>query len=46
MTGPQVSFGPSTSANTYVLAQAVRLWLRGQNAAIVVTNQDLSLIHI
>ena len=40
VTGPQVSFGPSTSANTYVLAQAVRLWLRGQNAAIVVTNQD------
>ncbi len=38
--GPQVSFGPSTSANTYVLAQAVRVWLRGQNAAIVVTNQD------
>ncbi len=38
--GPQVSFGPSTSANTFVLAQAVRLWLRGKNAAIVVTNQD------
>ena len=38
--GPQLSFGPSTSANTYVLAQAVRVWLRGQNAAIVVTNQD------
>ena len=37
---PQVSFGPSTSANTYVLAQAVRLWLRGANASIVVTNQD------
>jgi selenocysteine lyase/cysteine desulfurase len=36
----QVSFGPSTSANTYVLAQAVRQWLRGANAAIVVTNQD------
>ena len=36
----ELSFGPSTSANTYVLAQAVRLWLRGQNAAIVVTNQD------
>ena len=36
----EVSFGPSTSANTYVLAQAVRVWLRGQNAAIVVTNQD------
>ncbi|MFM2367312.1 MAG: hypothetical protein RIR95_1920 [Pseudomonadota bacterium] len=37
---PQVSFGPSTSANTYVLAQGVRQWLRGENAAIVVTNQD------
>ncbi|NEY91340.1 aminotransferase class V-fold PLP-dependent enzyme [Tabrizicola oligotrophica] len=36
----EVSFGPSTSANTYVLAQAVRQWLRGTNAAIVVTNQD------
>lgn len=36
----EVSFGPSTSANTYVLAQAVRVWLKGQNAAIVVTNQD------
>lgn len=36
----QLSFGPSTSANTYVLAQAVRQWLRGTNAAIVVTNQD------
>jgi len=36
----EVSFGPSTSANTFVLAQAVRLWLRGKQAAIVVTNQD------
>lgn len=36
----EVSFGPSTSANTYVLAQAVRQWLRGSNAAIIVTNQD------
>ncbi|VDC30688.1 aminotransferase class V-fold PLP-dependent enzyme [Pseudogemmobacter humi] len=36
----QVSFGPSTSANTYVLAQGVRGWLRGQKAAVVVTNQD------
>lgn len=36
----EVSFGPSTSANTYVLAQAVRVWLRGQGAAIIVTNQD------
>ena len=25
----EVSFGPSTSANTYVLAQALRQWLRG-----------------
>ena len=38
--GDELSFGPSTSANTYVLAQAVRQWLRGQQAAIVVTNQD------
>lgn len=36
----ELSFGPSTSANTFVLANAVRLWLRGQDAAIVVTNQD------
>ena len=36
----ELSFGPSTSANTYVLAQAVRLWLRDAGAAIVVTNQD------
>jgi selenocysteine lyase/cysteine desulfurase len=36
----ELSFGPSTSANTYVLANAVRIWLRGQKAAIVVTNQD------
>ena len=36
----ELSFGPSTSANTFVLANAVRVWLRGQNAAIVVTNQD------
>lgn len=36
----EVSFGPSTSANTFVLANAVRQWLRGQKAAIVVTNQD------
>ena len=38
--GPEVSFGPSTSANTYVLAQAVRGWLKGKGAAIVVTDQD------
>lgn len=36
----EVSFGPSTSANTFVLAQAVRQWLRGKNAAIIVTDQD------
>lgn len=36
----EVSFGPSTSANTYVLAQAVRQWLRGKDAAIIVTDQD------
>jgi selenocysteine lyase/cysteine desulfurase len=34
-----VSFGPSTTANTYVLAQAVRRWLE-PGGAIVVTNQD------
>ena len=35
----EVSFGPSTTANTYVLANAVRRWLQpGQ--AIVVTDQD------
>jgi selenocysteine lyase/cysteine desulfurase len=36
----EVSFGPSTSANTYVLAQGVRKWLAGTGGAIVVTNQD------
>jgi len=36
----EVSFGPSTTANTFVLANAVRQWLRGQGAAIVVTDQD------
>jgi selenocysteine lyase/cysteine desulfurase len=36
----EVSFGPSTSANTYVLAQAVRSWLKGTGGAVVVTNQD------
>ena len=35
-----VSFGPSTSANTYVLAQAVRGWLKGAGGALVVTDQD------
>lgn len=36
----EVSFGPSSSANTYVLAQAVRKWLGGTGGAIVVTDQD------
>ena len=36
----EVSFGPSTSTNTYVLAQAVRQWLMGTDGAVVVTNQD------
>ncbi len=36
----EVSFGPSTSANTYVLAQAARTWLRREGGAVVVTNQD------
>jgi selenocysteine lyase/cysteine desulfurase len=36
----EVSFGPSTSANTYVLAQAVRKWLSGKGLAIIVTDQD------
>ncbi|WP_309666896.1 aminotransferase class V-fold PLP-dependent enzyme [Tabrizicola sp.] len=36
----EVSFGPSTSANTYVLAQAVRGWLKGTDGAVVVTDQD------
>ena len=35
----ELSFGPSTSANTYVLAQAFRQWLPS-GAAIVVTDQD------
>lgn len=35
----EVSFGPSTTQNTYVLANAVRRWLKpGQS--IIVTNQD------
>jgi selenocysteine lyase/cysteine desulfurase len=36
----ELSFGPSTSANTFVLAQAVRGWLKGTDGAVVVTNQD------
>jgi selenocysteine lyase/cysteine desulfurase len=35
-----VNFGPSTSANTYVLSQAVRQWLQGTDGAVVVTDQD------
>ncbi|HVG48787.1 MAG TPA: aminotransferase class V-fold PLP-dependent enzyme [Rubellimicrobium sp.] len=35
----ELSFGPSTTANTYVLAQAVRRWLQ-PGEAIVVTDQD------
>lgn len=35
----ELSFGPSTTANTYTLAQAVRHWLKA-GGAIVVTNQD------
>jgi selenocysteine lyase/cysteine desulfurase len=42
--GDQVSFGPSTSTNTYVLAQALRQYMAGPSGAgrtaIVVTNQD------
>ena len=38
--GEEVSFGPSTSANTYVLAQAARKWLAHSGGAVVVTNQD------
>lgn len=35
----ELSFGPSTTQNTYVLAQAVRRWLP-PGSAIVVTDQD------
>lgn len=35
----EVSFGPSTTQNTYVLAQAFRQWL-SPGDAIIVTNQD------
>jgi selenocysteine lyase/cysteine desulfurase len=35
----EVSFGPSTTANTYTLSQAARLWLK-PGEAVVVTNQD------
>ncbi|PCJ06673.1 MAG: nitrogen fixation protein NifS [Rhodobacteraceae bacterium] len=35
----ELSFGPSTTQNTYVLAQAFRKFV-GQGEAIIVTNQD------
>lgn len=35
----ELSFGPSTTQNTYVLAQAARQWLQPGDA-IIVTNQD------
>ncbi len=35
----ELSFGPSTTQNTYVLAQAFRKWLK-PGEAIIVTNQD------
>ena len=35
----EISFGPSTSANSYVLAQAFRTWL-SPGDEIIVTNQD------
>ena len=35
----ELSFGPSTTQNTYVLSQAFRQWLP-EGAAIIVTNQD------
>lgn len=35
----EVHFGPSTSQNTYVLAQALRQWLKPGDE-VVVTNQD------
>lgn len=38
--GDEVSFGPSTSANTYVLAQALRRLIADKGGAVVVTNQD------
>lgn len=39
MATDELSFGPSTSANTYVLAQAFRQWM-APGDAVVVTNQD------
>jgi selenocysteine lyase/cysteine desulfurase len=37
--GDELSFGPSTTQNTYVLAQAFRKWMQ-PGEAIVVTDQD------
>ena len=37
--GDEVSFGPSTSQNTYVLARAFAQWMQPGDA-IIVTNQD------
>lgn len=37
--GEELSFGPSTTQNTYVLAQAFGQWLKAGDA-IIVTNQD------
>lgn len=39
VTPEEVSFGPSTSQNTYVLAQAFRSWLKAGDT-VVVTDQD------
>jgi len=35
----ELSFGPSTTQNTYVLSQAVAQWIKS-NQTIIVTNQD------
>ena len=35
----ELSFGPSTTQNTYVLSQAVAQWIK-PNQSIIVTNQD------
>ena len=37
--GDELSFGPSTTQNTYVLAQAFRQWMK-PGEAIIVTDQD------
>lgn len=39
VTPDEVSFGPSTTQNVYVLARAFRQWL-GEGNAIIVTDQD------